>query len=86
MSLLRGVLQTENGLLSKFLICNTEVAFWSACDHPNIVKYFGSFVERSTLYIHMAYMEGGSCFEILKRLFGKALKTSGYRDNPCRSS
>jgi serine/threonine-protein kinase OSR1/STK39 len=51
-----------------------EVAFWSACDHPNVVKYFGSFVERSALYILMEYMEGGSCFEILKTAFRKGIE------------
>jgi serine/threonine-protein kinase OSR1/STK39 len=51
-----------------------EVAFWSACDHPNVVRYFGSFTEGSTLYILMEYMEGGSCFEILRSAFRKGIE------------
>lgn len=43
-----------------------EIAFWSTCDHPNVVKYYGSFVEQSILYIIMEYMNMGSISEIMK--------------------
>lgn len=43
-----------------------EVAFWSNCKHPNVVEYYGSFVDKSILYILMEYMSGGSCYEIMR--------------------
>ncbi|EAX97300.1 STE family protein kinase [Trichomonas vaginalis G3] len=43
-----------------------EVAFWSTSQSPNVVKYHGSFVEGSVLYIVMEYMSAGSCYEIMR--------------------
>ncbi|OHS94225.1 STE20/SPS1-related proline-alanine-rich protein kinase [Tritrichomonas foetus] len=51
----------------------TEIAFWSSCDHQNIVKYYGSFIEKSILYIIMEYMNMGSMSEIIKFGFRKGI-------------
>ena len=50
-----------------------EVAFWSTCRHPNVVEYYGSFVDKSILYILMEYMSGGSCYEIMRYSFPKGI-------------
>ncbi|KAK8842337.1 hypothetical protein M9Y10_025915 [Tritrichomonas musculus] len=50
-----------------------EIAFWSSCDHPNVVKYYGSFVEGSILYIIMEYMNLGSISEIMKFGFSNGI-------------
>lgn len=50
-----------------------EIAFWSSCDHPNLVKYYASFIERSYLYIVMEYMDEGSMYEILRFGFNRGL-------------
>lgn len=42
-----------------------EVAFWSSSAHPNIVKYYGSFISGAKLYILMEYMPGGSVADAL---------------------
>lgn len=43
-----------------------EVAFWSSSQSPNVVQYYGSFVEGPVLYIVMEYMSAGSCYEIMR--------------------
>lgn len=50
-----------------------EIAFWSTCDHPNVVRYYGSFVEGSILYIIMEYMNLGSISEIIKFGFSNGI-------------
>lgn len=50
-----------------------EIAFWSTCDHPNVVRYYGSFVEGSILYIIMEYMNLGSISEIMKFGFSNGI-------------
>ena len=52
-----------------------EVAFWSNCKHRNVVEYYGSFVEGSSLYILMEYMSGGSCYQIMKSHFHHGLES-----------
>ena len=44
-----------------------EVQILKKLDHPNIIKYFGSFVEEASLYIVMEYAEGGDLHKILKQ-------------------
>jgi serine/threonine-protein kinase OSR1/STK39 len=46
-----------------------EVAFWSACDHTNIVSYHTSFVASHYLYIVMEYLGIGSVSGILRDRF-----------------
>lgn len=43
-----------------------EVAFWSTSQSPNVVQYYGSFVDGPVLYILMEYMSAGSCYEIMR--------------------
>jgi serine/threonine-protein kinase OSR1/STK39 len=52
-----------------------EVAFWSFCDHPNIVSYYGSFVFGHYLYILMEYLSAGSLSGILRDSF-----RNGFQD------
>ena len=40
--------------------------FWASASSPNVVGYYGSFVEGSILYIIMEYMSAGSCYEIIR--------------------
>jgi serine/threonine-protein kinase OSR1/STK39 len=51
----------------------SEIALWSSCDHPNVVKYYGSLVAGSMLHFFMEYMECGSIFDILRFAFPKGL-------------
>ena len=43
-----------------------EVQILKKLDHPNIIKYLGSFVEEEALFIVMEYAEGGDLHRILK--------------------
>ena len=56
----------------------SEVAFWSTCNHPNVVKYYGSFIDKATLYILMEYMNGGSCYEIMRFAYKKGFTSEKY--------
>ena len=49
-------------------VLRREVSFWSTAKHPNIVKYYGSFIAGSSLFILMEYMSAGSCYEIMRSL------------------
>ena len=51
-----------------------EVAFWSTSKSPNIVEYYGSFVEGSVLYIVMEYMSAGSCYEIMRYAYKRGIQ------------
>jgi serine/threonine-protein kinase OSR1/STK39 len=52
-----------------------EVAFWSCCDHPNIVPYYGSFISGHYLYILMEYLSVGSISGVLRDSF-----RNGFQD------
>lgn len=43
-----------------------QTAFWSKCSHPNIVEYYGSFVDGSTLWILNEFMAAGSLKDLIK--------------------
>lgn len=43
-----------------------EVRFLSKLEHPNIVKYYDSFIEEEHLYIVMEYCEGGDLSKFLR--------------------
>ena len=76
----------KNGLLVAIKIINLEeyplpldtiqrqTAFWSKCNHPNILKYYGSFINGNSLWIVSEFMSGGSVHDILKFGFGKGFK------------
>ncbi|OHT10654.1 STE20/SPS1-related proline-alanine-rich protein kinase [Tritrichomonas foetus] len=50
-----------------------EVALWSSCHHPNLVKYYGSFIEKSKLYIITEYMDQGSIYEMIRFGFHRGI-------------
>jgi len=54
-----------------------EVAFWRSSQSPNIVKYYGSFISGSILYILMEYMAAGSCYEIMRFSNTKGIQNEG---------
>ena len=45
-----------------------EVSILESTNHPRIVKYFGAYVESSTLWIVMEYCEAGTIENIFKKL------------------
>lgn len=52
-----------------------ETSFWITSEHPNMIDYFGSFVNGSKLYLLTSYMDGGSCRDILNFAYSR-----GFRD------
>ena len=41
-----------------------EVLILKKMSHPNIIKYYSSFIEEETLYIIMEYAAGGDLFDV----------------------
>ena len=50
-----------------------EVNILTKMEHPYIVKYFDSFIEKNTLNIIMEYCEGGDLYNLIKQQFGRPL-------------
>ena len=46
--------------------CYREVSISKKVNHPNIIKYYSSFLEQETLYIIMEYAENGDLFSLIK--------------------
>ena len=46
--------------------CYREVSILKKVNHPNIIKYYSSFLEQETLYIIMEYAENGDLFSLIK--------------------
>jgi len=46
---------------------NNERSILSLCDHPFLVKLFGTFQDNANLYVIMEYVVGGEVFSYLKR-------------------
>lgn len=51
-----------------------EVKVLSKLEHPNIVKYYDSFIEKQFLNIIMEFCEGGDLSQFLKSQLGRPLK------------
>ncbi|KAK8875479.1 hypothetical protein M9Y10_005645 [Tritrichomonas musculus] len=51
-----------------------QTAFWSKCEHPNVVKYYASFIDGSTLWILNEYMGAGSLKDIIKLNYQNGFK------------
>jgi serine/threonine-protein kinase OSR1/STK39 len=51
-----------------------EIASWSSSQHQNIVRYYGSFVFGSRVYLLMEYCSGGSVTDILRDSFPNGFK------------
>ena len=46
--------------------CYHEVSILKRLNHPNIIKYYSSFLENENLYIIMEYAENGDLYSIIK--------------------
>ena len=46
--------------------CYREVGILKKVNHPNIIKYYSSFLEKSNLYIIMEYAENGDLYSLIK--------------------
>ena len=46
--------------------CYREVSILKKVSHPNIIKYYSSFLEKDCLYIIMEYAEGGDLYSLIK--------------------
>ncbi|KRX10221.1 Protein kinase-like domain [Pseudocohnilembus persalinus] len=51
-----------------------EVTILAKLNHPHIVKYYDSFIDRNLLNIVMEYCEGGDVNQVIKQQFGRPLK------------
>ena len=56
-------------------VLRQEVSFWSSSLSDGIVKYYGSFINGSVLYILMEFLAGGSFYDLIKHSF-----QNGFRD------
>lgn len=50
--------------------CLREVQILKKLKHPNIIKYYNSFIEDDNLYIVMEYASRGDFYKVLFLLFG----------------
>ncbi|GMH45985.1 hypothetical protein BSKO_13949 [Bryopsis sp. KO-2023] len=50
--------------------CFREVTVLASLDHPNVTKYYDSFVHEESLYIVMEYAEGGTLQDLIKKQDG----------------
>ena len=46
--------------------CYREVSILRKVNHPNIIKYYSSFLEKENLYIIMEYAESGDLYSLIK--------------------
>ncbi|KAI8801741.1 kinase-like domain-containing protein [Cladochytrium replicatum] len=44
-----------------------EMAILAQLDSPHIIKYYGSYLKKSKLWITMEYCAGGSCLDLMKQ-------------------
>ena len=51
-----------------------QTALWSKCHNPNIVGYYGSFLNGSTVWILEEYMDGGSLEDIIKYGYNRGIR------------
>lgn len=45
---------------------HTQIQFLADCDHPNVVRYLGSFRQPESLWIVMEHCGGGSVGDLLQ--------------------
>ena len=49
-----------------FASLRTGTSVWSTTNHPNLLSYYGSFLNGSSLWVIFEYMDCGSCDDVLK--------------------
>jgi len=54
-----------------------QTALWSNCEHPNILKYYGSFVSGHVVWIITEFMAAGSLDDVLKYGYSRGLRDEG---------
>lgn len=47
-------------------VCCMQIQFLADCDHPNVVRYLGSFRQPDSLWIVMEHCGGGSVGDLLQ--------------------
>ena len=52
----------EYNIVDQFI---KEIKLHSSMDHPNIVRFYGFFEEKDSLYMVLEYMSGGTLFDYL---------------------
>ena len=55
-----------------------EIKVWKDLDHPNIIKYYTSFIEKDNVYIVMELVEGMNLAEYLINLKEKVILIKKY--------
>jgi serine/threonine protein kinase len=58
----------------------SEIEIWKDLDHPNIVKYYTSFIEGGNAYILMELVEGVNLSEYISNLKEKGAKSAKDKD------
>ncbi|KAK8881621.1 hypothetical protein M9Y10_004365 [Tritrichomonas musculus] len=50
-----------------YALMKKEMVFWQQYDndHPNVAKFYGSFLHESTMWILQEYIDGGSIYDII---------------------
>lgn len=51
-----------------------EVNIWKQIDHPNIITYYGSFLDKTNLWLKCEYMDGNSLRSVLDNRFPDGLE------------
>jgi len=51
---------------TKMETLEAEIAMMESCDHQNIVKYYGTYMDGQTLWIVMELIEGGKLTNIIE--------------------
>ena len=58
-------LKKEGITKTQYELIQSEISILSKLDHPNIVKYFGTFEDDFYLHIMMEYLNGQDLFKII---------------------
>lgn len=51
-----------------------EIAIMSTCHHPNVVRYYVSFIDNTELWLVMPILSAGSCGNVLIEKFPDGIK------------
>jgi hypothetical protein len=64
--LTRGFVPNTCTVLSCAVCSSLQIQFLADCDHPNVVRYLGSFRQPDALWIVMEHCGGGSVGDLLQ--------------------